>query len=616
MDIIIQSNTVLMVRRLLDRTTPVKTCVAFKPCKPAPMRDDTRYFERTTPEEAGIPPQLIERLLRALRDDPESEPHTLMILRGGKVAFELECSAYRLDTPAQVHSMSKSVTAMGVGLAISERRLSLDDRAVDFFPGRLNPISYITHKDITVRSLLTMSSGVNFTETGAITSSDWVHDFFESEIKTMPGLKFAYNSMNSYVLSEIVRAATGETLGEYLRTRLFEPLGITAWAWETSPTGAEKGGWGLYLRPEDMAKLGVLWLAGGRWEGRQILPREWVREASIQRMRAPKKYGSFNYGYHIWIARDGSCTLFNGMFGQNVFMFPQNDIVVVTTGGNGETFQQGVLYKAVIDAFSPTLPPERIKIPCGDRGQLDKLVTDFKKIPRGHCEDAIEGGLEAFADAIDGTDYAIVSNARAVGLLPLITQAVQNNYSSQITGLSFKINRDDEGVKSVTISFGYDSTEGDVRDMTFEAGCRRYEYGSLEFGGEDYLTGALAVFTADEDDRPAIVVHLCFPELSNKRIIRLYPSHKFTDPEGRTRFGSMRAEFDEVPGTEFITQTVNSVLGDIPLASVFDLIRPKDDDDIIEHTISRAFRPQVRFMLRQLIADVKDEESDDEARRT
>ncbi|HHW24304.1 MAG TPA: serine hydrolase [Bacillota bacterium] len=599
MDLKIQSSTVLMLRRLLDRATPVKPCVEYSPSKPDPMRDESRYFPRTTPEKAGIPPQLIEKILRALRDDPCSELHTLMILRGGKVAFELECGAYSLDVPAQVHSLAKSVTAMGVGLAISEGLLSLDSRAVDFFPGRLNPLSYLTHKDITVRSLLTMSSGVAFSETGAVTSSDWARDFFESEIKSEPGLKFAYNSMNSYILSEIVRAASGMPLGEYLRTRLFEPLGITAWAWETSPTGAEKGGWGLYLRPEDMAKLGVLWLSGGRWEGSQVLPREWVREASIQRMRAPKKYGSFNYGYHVWVARDGSCTLFNGMFGQNVFMFPKNDIVVVTTGASGETFQQGVLYRAVIDAFSPLLPPECVKCQSADYERLERLSAWFKRIPRGHCEDAIEGGRDAFADALDGAEYMVVSNARAVGILPLITQAMQNNYSSQITRAAFKINRDEEGVKSVAISLGYDGGDDGV-DFTFEAGCRGYEYGSLEFGGEKYLTGALAVFTADEEDNPVLVVYLYFPELSSRRIIRFYPSHRFIGADGKLRFGSLRAEFDEVPGAEFIARVVTSVLGDIPLASVFDLIRLKDDADIIEHTVRRAFLPQVKFTIKEL----------------
>ncbi len=611
MDLKIQSNTVLLIRRLLDRATPVKPCVAFSPVKPEPMRDDSVYFPRTPPEEAGIPSQLIGRLLAALRDDPSTDLHTLMILRGGKVEFELECRAYRFDTPCQVHSLSKSVTAMGVGLAVAEGLLTLDDRAVDFFPGRLNPLSYITHKEITVRSLLTMSSGVAFSETGALTSSDWVRDFFESEIRAEPGLKFAYNSMNSYILSEIVRSAAGVTLGEYLRRRLFEPMGITAWAWETAPSGAEKGGWGLYMRPEDLAKLGVLWLDGGMWEGRQLLPREWVREASTQRMRAPKKYGAFNYGYHVWVARDGSCALFNGMFGQNVFMFPQNDIVVVTTGGSGEIFQQGVLYEAVINAFSPPLPPDAAKSVCEDKSRTDKLARQFKTVPRGHCEDAVEGGREAFADMLDDADYVIISAARSVGLLPLITQSMQNNFSSQITGLKFNINRDGDGVRSVTISFGYEGGDSDDTDFTFVAGCRGYEYDSLEFGGERYATGAAAVFTSDEDDNPVLMIYLCFPELSDRRIIRLYFSHKFADTDGRYRFEAIRAEFDEVPGSDFLYRAVNSVLGDIPLGSVFDLIKSKDEADIIEQTIRRAFLPQVRFRLRQLVEDEEAEDGDE-----
>ena len=166
-----------------------------------------------------------------------------------------------------------------------------------------------------------------------------------------------------------------------------------------------------------------------------------------------------------------------------------------------------------------------------------RIVAGFKRIPRGHCEDAIEGGREAFADALDGAEYVIVSSTRSVGLLPLITQAVQNNFSSQITGLSFKINRDDEGTRSVTVSFGYDGADGGDVDFTFEAGCRGYEYGSLEFGGEVYMTGALAVFTSDEDDNPVLVIHLYFPELSNRRIIRLYPSTNSWTPSG-VRFGS------------------------------------------------------------------------------
>ncbi len=609
MDLINQSNTILMLKRLLDRASPVKTCVAYSPGKPKLGEDKSQYFDRAAPEETGVPLRVIERLLTELSIDRATDLHTLLILRGGKVIFEGEFGAYRLRYPISVHSMSKSVAAMGVGFAISEGLFTLDSPAVDFFPGRLNPLSYITHKEIKVCDLLTMSGGVTFAETGSITSADWARDYFESEIRSEPGLKFTYNSMNTYILSEIVRQTSGVSLGEYLRPRLFEPLEITEWAWEKAPSvaspdgtanGTEKGGWGLYIRPEDMAKLGVLYLSGGKWEGEQLIPRDWVRESTLQRMRAPKKYGAFNYGYHIWIARDGSCFLFNGMFGQNVFMFPQNDIVVVTTGGDGETFQQGRLYSAIMEAFAPLLPARGVKHDRTAKAQIDARMKKAHCVPRGHCDDAIEGGREAFADALDGMCYEITSSARAIGLLPLITQAIQNNYGSTISSVSFKVNRDIRGKAfSVTAAFGYEDGDAPV-DLTFEAGCTEYVYGSLEFSGEQYKTGASAVFTSDEDENPVLILNLYFVEISNRRVIKFYPTGRFIDSSGRVRFGELDATFEETPGTDFLYQTVGNVLGDIPIGNVFDLFRPKDEADIVEQTIRRAFSPAAKFKLKQL----------------
>jgi Beta-lactamase class C and other penicillin binding proteins len=598
MDIKIQSGTILMLKRLLDRAVPVKTCVAFTPGKPELGEDESKYFKRALPEDAGVPSALLERLVTELCADPATDLHTLLVLRSGKMIFEGEFGAYRLRYPCSMHSMSKSVTAMGVGLAISEGLFTLDSRAIDFFPGRLNPLSYMTHKEITVRSLLTMSSGVVFAESGAITSSDWARDYFESEIRTEPGLKFAYNSMNSYILSEIVRQASGITLGEYLRARLFDPMGITNWAWETAPSGAEKGGWGLYLRPEDMAKLGELYLSGGKWEGSQLIPRDWIRESTVQRMRTPKKYGSFNYGYHVWVARDASCFLFNGMFGQNIFMFPHNDIVVVTTGGDGETFQQGRLYSAITETFAPPLPDSAVKRYCEISAKLDNMVKKVRSVPRGHCDDAIEGGREAFADMLDGTEYEITTSARAIGLLPLITQSIQNNFGSQINGVKFNVERSQDGkTKAVTASFTYDGVEAAI-DLTFKAGCDEYEYDSMEFSGEKYKTGASAVFTSDEVENPVLIFYLYFVETSNRRIIKFYPSKIAAGANGVKRFTELRAVFDEVPGSDFMCQTVGSVLGEIPIASVFDLLKPKDDADIVEQTIRRAFSPTAKFKLK------------------
>ena len=339
-----------------------------------------------------------------------------------------------------------------------------------------------------------------------------------------------------------------------------------------------------------------MYLSGGRWEGRQIIPRDWVRESIAQRMRTPKKYGAFNYGYHVWVAQDGSCYLFNGMFGQNVFVFPHNNIVVVTTGGDGETFQQGKMYEMITAAFAPPLPFEALRCDRTAAAALEQRTAKARALPRGHCDDAVEGGREAFAAALDGAEYEITSQARAIGLLPLITQVIQNNYGSQISGVSFKVNRDRSGkAVSLTASFGYDGVE--PADLTFEAGCTDYVYGSIEFSGEKYKTGTAVVFTSDEEENPVLIFYLYFVEISNRRVIKVYPTGLFTDPDGRKRYGELRAVFDEVPGSDFLCQTVGSMLGDIPVASVFDLFRSKDDVDIVEHTIRRAFSPSARFKL-------------------
>src|SRR5699024_4911566 len=152
---------------------------------------------------------------------------------------------------------------------------------------RLNPVSYRRFRSLTVRHLLTMTSGVDFDEVGAVTEEDWVKCYFESGVRFEPGAEFAYNSMNSYLLSAIVRERTGQGLSQVLRPRVFVPLGFGRVHWETCPRGIEKGGWGLYLCPEDMAKIGQLLLQKGRWNGRQLVSEEFLREMTRKQVDTP-----------------------------------------------------------------------------------------------------------------------------------------------------------------------------------------------------------------------------------------------------------------------------------------------------------------------------------------
>ena len=156
---------------------------------------------------------------------------------------------------------------MAVGLLIEEGKLRLDENIYDIFPDKVNSLLKIFRPVITVENLLTMSSGITFNESGIVSGNDWVASYLNSTVNGTTGQIFQYNSMNTYMLSAIVTKRTGETLTEYLKPRLFQPLGITKYFWETCPAGITKGGWGLFLCAEDMAKLGQLYLQKGKWRG-------------------------------------------------------------------------------------------------------------------------------------------------------------------------------------------------------------------------------------------------------------------------------------------------------------------------------------------------------------
>ena len=182
-------------------------------------------------------------------------------------------------------------------MLIDEGKLSLNDKIVDIFADRLNKLNKFTHRNITVRHLLTMTSGIVFNVAGSVTENNWVKCFFESFLVSEPGKHFNYNSMNTYMLSAIVKTVSGHGLCEYLRPRLFEPLGIRNFYWEKCPMGIEKGGWGMYILPEDMLKIGQLLLNGGVWNGKRLISQEWIDAATSAQAAAPKSIGDFNYGY-------------------------------------------------------------------------------------------------------------------------------------------------------------------------------------------------------------------------------------------------------------------------------------------------------------------------------
>ena len=293
----------------------------------------------STPEAEGVSSQGIIDFLDAANKS-KTEFHSFMLLRHGKVIAEGWWNPYRADLRHSLYSCSKSFTATAVGFAIAERKLSLDDKVISFFPNELPDTVSNYLKELTIKDALIMSDGMEPDPSFKIASdSDWIKGFLATPIIHEPGTTFLYNSLGTYMLSAIVQKVTGEKVMDYLQPRFFEPLGIRGADWETDIKGINTGGWGLRVKTEDMAKFAELYLQKGVWNGKQVLPKGWVEEAStakiIQHADLPqsKKDSSDweqGYCYQMWRCRHNAYRG-DGAYGQFMIVMPDEDAALAIT---------------------------------------------------------------------------------------------------------------------------------------------------------------------------------------------------------------------------------------------------------------------------------------------
>ena len=276
--------------------------------------------------------------------------HSIMIVQHGNVIAEEWMGEGKEDEPHILNSVSKTFTATAVGLAASEGRLKLTDKVISFFPDKLPATVSENLAAMTVRDLLTMNCGHDTDPTGTVrkkADADWVQEFLAFPVEHKPGTFYTYNSLGTYMLSAIVQKVTGEKVVDYLYPRLFRPLGIVNARWQESPQGINTGGWGLYLKTEDLAKMGQLFLQKGNWNGQQILPEEWVKEASacqvpslpagmkpemLKKAKMSAKTSDWlqGYGYQMWRCRHNAYRA-DGANGQYILVLPDKDAVIAVT---------------------------------------------------------------------------------------------------------------------------------------------------------------------------------------------------------------------------------------------------------------------------------------------
>lgn len=522
-------------------------------------------FVRATPENQGISSDLFTALLRELDASKDTEMHHFMALRHGKVICECNFAPYPKGMWHITHSMCKSITGMAIGMLIEEEKLKLDENIYDIFPDHINAFSKIFRPVITVENLLTMTSGVTFNESGIVSGNDWLGSFLNASVNGKPGTEFQYNSLNTYVLSAIVTKRTGETLTEYLTPRLFGPLGITKYYWETCPKGITKGGWGLFLCAEDMAKLGQLYLQRGKWNGQQLVSEYWIEISTARHLKTQN--GTYGYGYQLWMEQRPGSFEYNGMLGQNVIIYPDMDMVLVTNAGNKEMFQDCIMLNIIRKYFPVNYHPADVlpenplsysllKRLCGElengennnrstslRGRWKRNVVSRRKHSDKKYSYRISAAVDrpsdhhSFMRAVSGRTY--VMEQQNIGIAPLFVQVFHNNMTDGISEISFTY---DAG--NFYVSF----TEGEVIHK-LPVGFGKAADGCVDLHGEHYLIATLGEFARDENDIPVLKLEVTFIEECVKRKAHIF----FHEDNG------IEIRWNETPGKKMILAGLSSI---------------------------------------------------------
>ena len=564
-------------------------------------------FVRATPESQGISSDLFAALLRELDASKDTEMHHFMALRHGKVICECNFAPYPKGMWHITHSMCKSITGMAIGMLIEEEKLKLDENIYDIFPDHINAFSKIFRPVITVENLLTMTSGVTFNESGIVSGNDWLGSFLNASVNGKPGTEFQYNSLNTYVLSAIVTKRTGETLTEYLTPRLFGPLGITKYYWETCPKGITKGGWGLFLCAEDMAKLGQLYLQRGKWNGQQLVSEYWIEISTARHLKTQND--TYGYGYQLWMEQRPGSFEYNGMLGQNVIIYPDMDMVLVTNAGNKEMFQDCIMLNIIRKYFPVNYHPADVlpenplsysllKRLCGElengennnrstslRGGWKRNVVSRRKHSDKKYSYRISAAVDrpsdhhSFMRAVSGRTY--VMEQQNIGIAPLFVQVFHNNMTDGISEISFTY---DAG--NFWISF----TEGEVIHK-LPVGFGKAADGCVDLHGEHYLVATLGEFARDENDIPVLKLEITFIEECVKRKAHIF-FHE--DDEIEIRWNETPGKKMILAGLSSITEELsgnflyNSLLGDHNITT-----------ELLHRLMEQTIEPAVRGYLKR-----------------
>ncbi|MFN8595795.1 MAG: serine hydrolase [Anaerolineae bacterium] len=328
-----QPTPTLTALPIAPSTTPLAT-LAHLTLTAAPRAEwPTAAWQTSSPEAQGLNSQQLVEALKAI-DQRHLNLHSLLIIRNGYLISENYFGTYTVDKRHQLYSVTKSFVATLIGIASDKGTLTgTDQHIVDFFPKYKFDHLNEQKRAMTLDDTLTMRTGLDWAEgdpayRDLFLSSDWVKFMLDKPMVTAPGTQFNYCSGCSHLLSAIVQQTTKMDPHDFADQVLFKPLGISDVKWDTDTSGTPIGGWGLWLTPRDMAKLGYLYLRHGEWDGQQIVSARWVENATRTHTATDSDLG---YGYQWWTSPSLAAFMALGRYGQMICVVPELDLIIVTT---------------------------------------------------------------------------------------------------------------------------------------------------------------------------------------------------------------------------------------------------------------------------------------------
>ncbi len=575
---------ITMLKRLLDINNSRHGLVPpnfGKPSIDKPLEKTKLSFNELACQ--NISPHHIASFLEELSSEESLNLHNLIIAKDEKILFKAYFGANREGVWKSTFSACKSVVSIAIGMLVDEGKLTLDMTLGDIFSNEMRSFLMARTKNITVYDLLTMKTGITvLEETGAMNESE----LFKAYLSTPPsyehGKRFFYNSTNTYMLSCIIKKMSGASLTDYLEPRLFSPLGIKDYYWTKSAEGIEFGGWGLYIEPCDFAKIGLMLINGGVWQGKRIISEKYVKNATKKHVTVTDSECTFDYGLHMWVNNEEDQFLFNGMLGQNVWGFKKNGIVIVSNAGNDELFQHSRFFEIVNKYFNREFT-EPLKNRFRDSRHLKRVVKRIEGVNGFRPCSCLEKLRHRFAhlpkECYELSDKTYVSNDKrmpTVGLLPLVWQVVENNYISGFKAIKFKII---DGKYYVIYS-------AQNEEYCFQIGFGRPEYTSLYICNTPFYIGVIGEFTFNEDNEKVFKIRIDFLETPCSIILKFVYHRDYFEVFQK-----------EIPGKNFVYNRVMSIKKGIAQTPIIGGISDLAPDDIIEHQIEKML--EFKFKLRE-----------------